>query len=85
MEKKERLFSLDFLFGAVGAFVCCAFISSMINKYRHKSYPITVDVWYVAGDRWHAESIQADSVVANVIYKDGKKIVNNNIVNVTFN
>ena len=49
-----------------------------------KQYPIEVTTHYETGGYWYANSMDADSVKGDTIYKDGSMIVNKNIINIEF-
>ena len=53
-------------------------------KTNKKHYPIEVLThWSTDGYQGHP-SMEADSVKGDTIWKDGRKIVNKNIINITF-
>jgi len=49
-----------------------------------KEYPIEVTCSYENGHYYYSKYMEADSVKGDTIWKDGNKIVNENIINVTF-
>jgi hypothetical protein len=54
------------------------------NSKPTKEYPIEVTCSYQSATYYYSKYMDADSVKGDTIWKDGNKIVNKNIVNVTF-
>ena len=73
-------------------FVCllalCWVLFSYFRNYgtpsETKEYPVEVHCQYGFGYNTVSETMDADSVRGNTIYKDGQWIVNKNIINVKF-
>jgi hypothetical protein len=51
---------------------------------KTKEYPIEVTCSYQSDTYYYSNYMDADSVKGDTIWKDGNKIVNKNIINVTF-
>jgi len=51
---------------------------------KTKEYPIEVTCGYETDHYYYSKYMDADSVKGDTIWKDGNKIVNKNIINVTF-
>jgi hypothetical protein len=49
-----------------------------------KKYPIKVQTYWTSGSIQSYPDMEADSVKGDTIWKNGNKIVNKNIINVTF-
>lgn len=54
------------------------------NSKPSKEYPIEVTCGYETDNYYYSKYMDADSVKGDTIWKDGNKIVNKNIINVTF-
>ena len=54
------------------------------NSKPSKQYPILIHTYWEMGGVKSYPTIEADSVKGDTIWKDGNKIVNKNIINVTF-
>jgi hypothetical protein len=54
------------------------------NSKPTKQYPIQVSCYWTSGSMQSYPTMEADSVKGDTVWKDGNKIVNKNIINVTF-
>jgi len=72
---------LPFIFFIVGIFIGIIF---PCNSKPGKQYPIVVRSYWTTNEYQDHPTMEVDSIKGDTIWKDGNKIVNKNIINVTF-
>lgn len=81
-----RQFNLWNLWVPMIFFIVGIFMGIMFprNSKPSKQYPIQVNCYWESGGMQSYPTMEADSVKGDTIWKDGNRIVNKNIINVTF-
>ena len=78
-----RSFIPSLMLLALGAALGYVLFESMQSKKKH--YPVRVKTYWRTLDYQGGSDINCDSIIGDTIWKDGVKIVSNNIVEIRFN
>jgi hypothetical protein len=87
MKDEWQIFNIKYLVLPMCILIFGLLIGFGISDYKHKStkhYPIEVKCHWKTDQCSGYPTMDADSVKGDTIYKDGLRIVSNNIINIKF-